>query len=246
MHCMVSGRISVTSMDIPIVSVEQMRVLDARAVEWGLSIPMMMEHAGLRTAELARMLLGTIQGKQVLVLAGKGHNGGDALVAARFLHTWGVRVTVIAAESEMAPVTHQHFEILKKMELSIHLPESRKGWEQLFQQAELVVDGLLGYNLKGDPRGLYAELIELANSSGKPILAIDSPSGLDAQTGEARNPCIRATATLALTLPKKGLIEGREHAGEVYVGEIGIPAELHKKLGLTVGQLFSEKSIIRF
>lgn len=224
-------------MDVPRISVGQMREIDRLAVErFGLEVIQMMENAGRAVAELARQL----GCSNPLILCGKGNNGGDGLVAARFLSSWGFPTRVILASSsdDLNPLAKKQFQITNAMGIEVAAD---------LEGADLVIDSLLGYNLRGDPRDNYAKLISLANNSGKQILAVDNPSGLDSETGEAREPCIKATATLALTLPKNGLFlrDGPAKSGKLFVADMGIPHGLYKLLGLEVPRIFKEKNIVK-
>jgi NAD(P)H-hydrate epimerase len=112
---------------------------------------------------------------------------------------------------------------------------------------DLIIDAILGYGFHGKPRRRTARWIEWANSQGCPILALDLPSGLDATTGIPSTPCIRATATLTLALPKTGLRAPQAQAfvGEVFLADIGVPPEVYRDIGLEVRALFAGGSIIR-
>ena len=109
----------------------------------------------------------------------------------------------------------------------------------------LVIDGLVGYSLRGDPRLETAGLIRWANESGNDILALDVPSGLEATTGQVMNPAIRPTATMTLALPKTGL-RRTGVAGELYLADIGVPPELYSRppLNLSVPNVFAESEIV--
>jgi NAD(P)H-hydrate epimerase len=113
----------------------------------------------------------------------------------------------------------------------------------------VVLDGLIGYSLRGAPRGAAAELIRWANAQRAPILALDVPSGLDAGTGTVYEPAIRASATLTLALPKKGLRlpEVEALVGELYLADISVPPELYASPGLDLspGPLFRRADVIR-
>lgn len=114
-------------------------------------------------------------------------------------------------------------------------------------QADLILDALIGYGLTGNPRGAAAEWITWANGAGRPILALDAPSGLDATTGQPGQPCIRAAVTLTLALPKTGLLtpEARPLVGELYLADISVPPELYRRLGIEIGSLFNDDTIVR-
>ena len=111
----------------------------------------------------------------------------------------------------------------------------------------MILDALIGYGLTGDPRGPIAEWIERADAASRPILSLDTPSGLDETTGVPGLPCIRATATLTLALPKTGLLTpaARAFVGDLYLADISVPPELYRRLGWDVGPLFADDTIIR-
>jgi NAD(P)H-hydrate epimerase len=117
------------------------------------------------------------------------------------------------------------------------------------QSPQLIVDGLIGYRLKGAPQGTVADLIRWANAQAAPILALDIPSGVDGTTGTVLDPAIKATATMTLALPKAGLFapEAQTWVGELYLADIGVPPTLYAEpdLSLYVGALFAESEILR-
>ena len=235
--------------EVPTVTTEQMVEIDRLMVEeLGIELIQMMENAGGHLAELARarFLAGWPVGKRVVVLAGTGGNGGGALVAARHLHNWGTdaRVVVTKQPPDESVTAHQ-LEILRRMDLSVGTTEDL----ELMDPPDLVIDGIIGYSLGGAPRGEAARLIEWANDQSAPVLALDVPSGLEATTGVALSPAIRATATLTLAMPKKGLrVPGVErHVGELYLADISVPSTLYTRVGLEqeVGPIFAGGEIVR-
>ncbi|MFH1364418.1 MAG: NAD(P)H-hydrate epimerase, partial [Candidatus Aenigmatarchaeota archaeon] len=162
---------------IPIVDREQARKVDELAVEeFGIKIIQMMENAGRHTAKLAKKMLGSMEGKSILVFAGKGNNGGDGVVAARFLHNWGAYVKIIMADihGRLKDLTKEQILTLKSMNVPVLYPGDVK-FDEL--KADLIVDGLFGYNINGNPLDMYAKLVEFANDSGIPVLSIDVPTG---------------------------------------------------------------------
>lgn len=207
--------------------------------ELGVDVLQLMELAGHAVAAWARQqFLGQdARGKRVLVLAGSGGNGGDGLVAARLLHAWGARVTVCLSHPPDAlhgAAAHQA-RALVALGLPL-LPPPDTSQPVPLPEADVIIDGLLGFSLSGPPRGAAARLITAANEHPAPILAIDLPSGLDGLTGEPYDPCIRATGTLALALPKTGLLApaARPFIGELALADIGIPADAYARLGIDV------------
>ncbi|HXF81690.1 MAG TPA: NAD(P)H-hydrate epimerase, partial [bacterium] len=212
-----------------VVTSAQMAELDRRAVEQhGLTVATLMAAAGRRVAQVALDLLAGRLGP-VVVLAGKGHNGGDGLVAARELRARGipVRAVLSAPEAEYQGQARRMLEEARAAGVEAYDAAARD-IAALLRQAGLVIDALFGTGFRGPVRGAAAALIEAANASGVPILAVDVPSGLDADTGRIDGPCIRAAATVTMGLPKVGLLvyPGAEAAGTVYVADIGYPAAL--------------------
>jgi len=234
----------------PYITVPQMVVVDRAMVEdLRIDLVRMMENAGRALAHLARarFLEGDPRGKRVVVLAGTGGNGGGALVCARRLYAWGAGIQVFLNRppGEFTPVPAQQLEILRRM--GVRFAEGPPPPETL--RADLVLDGLIGYRLKGSPRGTAADLIRWANAQGAPILAVDIPSGVDAATGKPLDPAIHAAATLTLALPKEGLraSNAERYVGELYLADIGVPPSLYGGPGLRleVGPIFSTSDILR-
>lgn len=229
-------------MDIPALTTAQMREVDRLMVDtYHIGLRQMMENAGRGLAELARTILGgNVQGRPITVLCGPGNNGGGGMVAARHLHNWGARLNpVLAAKTErLKDVPAEQWSVLQALHLDPERFELRS--------SDLLVDALLGYGSAGDPRSPVREWIEQANASGVPILALDSPSGLDTTTGRPGQPCIRAEVTMTLALPKTGLLaeRARDYVGRLYLADIGVPPELYRQLGIEVGSPFSEVPLV--
>ncbi len=215
--------------------------------EAGISLLQMMENAGRCLATHARAMLGGDAGRrQVVVLAGRGGNGGGGLAAARRLFGWGAMVTVVLAQprEDMRGVPQQQLTILDWLGIPIRL--ATDGISELLAGVDLVIDALIGYSLRGAPAGPVAALIRAANAGGRPILALDLPSGLDGDRGEASDPTIRATETLTLALPKHGLLApaAQPWVGQLYLADISVPEKVYRRLGLMVGPIFAKSDII--
>ena len=230
------------------VSVDQMREVDRLMTEEvGISLLQMMENAGRCLATLARAMLGgDARSRQIVVLAGRGGNGGGGLAAARRLSVWGASVTVVLAQplEDMRGVPRHQLTILEWIGVPVRLAADRIA--DLFAGADLIIDALIGYSLRGAPAGPVAALIRAANASARPVLALDLPSGLDGDSGEALDPTIRATETLTLALPKRGLLASaaRPWVGRLHLADISVPERVYSRLGLTVGPIFAESDII--
>jgi NAD(P)H-hydrate epimerase len=233
---------------IPALTREQIVAVDrAMAEEYAVLPIQLMENAGRHFAHLARarLLGGDPRGKRVVVLAGTGGNGGDALAAARRLHGWGAKVAVALTReaSVFGGLPAQQLASVQRL----GLPIVGAGQVAGLGPADAVLDGLIGFSLSGPPKGAAAELIRWANGQGAPVLAMDTPSGLDAGTGELHAPAVVAAATLTLALPKVGLLtaEAAPYVGELYLADIGVPPQLYQGLGLEVGPLFARDEILR-
>ena len=236
--------------DIPCISRSEMMEVDRIMVEdLGITLIQIMENAGRGLAGLARglFLSGDALDKKVIVLAGSGANGGGVLAAARHLSNWGayLRVYTVRPENDCREVTASQLKTLQLMGVEIFSEAMPQGHEDV----DLILDGIIGYNLKGRPRDLASEFICFANACKAPVLSMDVPSGLDATTGEVHEPAIRAAATMTLALPKKGLYDpvAIDVVGDLFLADIGVPPVLYSRsgLGLTVDNIFSKESIVR-
>ena len=209
------------------LTAEEMAEADRVAIEdFRVDVLSLMENAGVAVAGVARnMLRGDVAEKGVCCLVGKGNNGGDGLVAARHLHNWGAKVRVVLAgeKSELRDVPAKQFEIVERMGIPVG------GVKEDFGGAELLVDALLGYSSRGNPREPIAGLIRRANASKIHTLAVDVPSGLDATTGVPGEPCVVANATVTLGLPKTGFLNPAAaiFVGELYLADIAMPMEVY-------------------
>ena len=205
---------------------EEMQKVDQLAQErFGLSTLVLMENAGSAAARLARSLLPS--GGRVVVLAGKGNNGGDGLVAARHLANWGVKVVVVLADKNLKGASLTNLEIARRMGLEIIEAKEKRKCEVLLLTSDLVIDGLLGTGISGPPRGLAAELIASLSSRTGPILSLDLPSGTGSY-GQVFQPHVRATWTITFGVPKLGafVYPAASAAGKIYLTDLGIPKRL--------------------
>ncbi len=229
---------------IPTVTRDQMVEVDRSMIEdFGIELLQMMENAGRHLAQLTRDRF--LVGKEVSVLAGTGGNGGGALVAARRLHDWGANVEV----GLMRPVdaydgvpAHQ-LHIAQKVDIRIVVAED----EPLRDGPEVILDGMVGYSLRGRPKGAIADAVRWAKAQPAPVLALDIPTGLDATTGETTQLTVKATATMTLALPKAGLavLGAEEFTGQLYLADIGVPDAVYRRLGVEVGPIFSGSDLLR-
>jgi len=205
--------------------------LDAAARELGVDTVQLMEVAGWQVARCAWAMLGRRPGK-VAVVAGRGNNGGDGLVAARHLRTWGcpVDVVVVGDEDQLRDlVRHQ---LAAAMGAGVSVTVDPGAVRIATASTALCIDAVLGTGLRSAPRTPDAEAIRAME--GARVLSIDVPSGLDAGSGQAYDPCVRADTTCTLTAAKAGLwsAQARSFAGRVVVADIGMPQSAWQKSGL--------------
>jgi hydroxyethylthiazole kinase-like uncharacterized protein yjeF len=216
---------------VDIVTDHEMRRIDRRTIE-RLGIPeiVLMENAGRQVAALLSALHEDLPARRVLVLCGPGNNGGDALVTARLLAGRCVEVRVIlfarpAGLRGSAAVAH---EAARKCGVRIDPVRSPAAWRRLrrtLAQCDIVVDGLLGTGLSRPVEGLFAEVIETVNRSGREVIAVDIPSGLRGDTPAVPGPAVRARHTVTFARPKLPhlLAPASGLCGTVHVADIGIP-----------------------
>jgi len=213
------------------VSAEEMRKLDREAQEkFGMPSIILMENAGRAVYEEARRILHGAKNKKILCVCGKGNNGGDGLVAARHLINNGfkTRIFMLGDHEGLKGDAKINYGILRKMKIKIEPlkkdPAIRNFKKQL-KNTHLLIDALLGTGISGQVKEPFAGIIELMNGSGKPILAVDTPSGLDATEGKVLGSCIKATRTVTFAFPKTGFIkgEGPKKIGKLIVADISLP-----------------------
>jgi len=216
-------------MKIPCITAEQMREADRITIEEFVPVEKLMENAGRISADAAYEFF---HPRSVAILVGKGNNGGDGLVAARYLHKKGVNVFVVLADSALNDLPLKQLERIKKLGIGIGSEISGK--------PELVIDALLGYSAKGAPRGRVAELIKEAKKLDVPVLCIDIPSGFDATAGEWFSPAFENAVVLTLGLPKTKM-DGNSKIKKLLVADIGIPNEVYGRIGVYVEDFFDGK-----
>ncbi|MFH0986236.1 MAG: NAD(P)H-hydrate epimerase [Candidatus Omnitrophota bacterium] len=212
------------------IGTEEMRKIEHSAFrDCGMPSLLLMENAGRSVSDIISL---KYKPCRVLIFSGKGNNGGDGFVVARHLFNRGYSVYVVLMENPAGLPTDSllNFSILKKM----GIPWAQLGEvsdEELSDQlnkTELVVDAIFGIGIHRAVSGSFLRAILAINGSRRPVVSIDVPSGLDADTGQVHGVAVRATMTVTLALPKTGLFvgEGPQCAGEIEVADIGIPKKL--------------------
>lgn len=217
-----------------VATAEQMQELDRKSIEV-YKIPgiVLMENAGRGAAEVISKTFQDIQQRKVAVIAGKGNNGGDGFVIARHLMNQGatVKVFLLTDPRALRGDAETNYQIFSRMKGEVLPLPSSKDYQKIkkdLEKFDLLVDGIFGTGLDAEVRGYYREVIDHLNTLQKPIVAIDIPSGLDANTGKPFGTAIKATLTITFGLPKIGLLisPGLDYAGEVKVIDIGIPKKM--------------------
>jgi hydroxyethylthiazole kinase-like uncharacterized protein yjeF len=224
-----------------VVTAKQMQELDRLASsQYKIPTAQLMERAGEQLLAAVRAQFETLTGKRIMIVAGKGNNGGDGLVLARLLrqHPCTVDTYLAVDESALNGLALDQWQRLRQAGGRI---ADQAGWttEQVRKaatDADLVVDALLGTGLTKPVDGVYAELIGAMNEAGTPVLSVDLPSGINADTGAVMGVAVTAALTVTFALPKLGLLlhPGAARAGRVIIGDIGIPQAAVDQLALTV------------
>lgn len=223
-----------------VATASEMRVIDRQAVEkYGIPSIVLMENAGVAVYKCVRRILTDVKQKRICIFAGKGNNGGDAFVAARHLSNNGakVKVFVFGDISTMSGDAKTNFNIIKNMVIDVLAVSHQRDWDRVKLSAtfaDCLIDGLVGTGFQGELSPDLATAVEIINSAGKMIVAVDIPSGVEADTGQTGKLCIQAGYTVTFGLPKPGLLlyPGAVCAGEMIVADIGIPAGLLQSAGI--------------
>jgi hydroxyethylthiazole kinase-like uncharacterized protein yjeF len=216
-----------------IVTAEQMRQIDRECIRRGITTSTLMENAGKAVAEEVKASLGDLKDRHILFLIGGGNNGGDGLVAARYLNDWGAKVDIYLCSAR--PQDDNNLKLAKERGISCTEAGEDKGLKKLDEwlaNATVVIDALLGTGKMRPLEGVFKQVLEKTNQAqrvrGIKIIAVDLPSGMDADSGDIDPACPRADITVTLAFPKLGLFNfpGAERVGKLKIADIGIPESL--------------------
>lgn len=217
-------------MDLEFLSSGEMSKVDEKApAEYGINVSRMMENAAYQIADFIRNNYS--KESEIVFYIGEGNNGGDGLAAVRRLYNWGFEVRAELSTEDLDGIRLEELEILRN--LGVDVVDGA-------ENADIAVDCLIGYNLKGDPRPPYDKKIEQVNTAEE-IISIDIPTGVDADTGEQFSPYVEADKILTLAMPKTGL---RELDKDIWLLDISVPDKVFNDLGFEVENLFQESSRI--
>lgn len=215
----------------------EMKEIDKKAIDlFGIPSLLLMENAGFAITNELINLFGDCYVKQkVCIFVGKGNNGGDALVVARHLINSMVKTKIFLLNDpqEFSEETSINYNILSKMQADISIVKDQKSWDEVLvniMMSDVLIDGLLGIGFNGqDLDEELIKLIDMINDSGKYILSIDIPSGVNGDNGKVANVAVNASKTVTLSIPKVGLFlsPGRDHVGNLSIVPVGIPKQVY-------------------
>ncbi|MDD4801503.1 MAG: NAD(P)H-hydrate dehydratase [Syntrophomonas sp.] len=217
-----------------LLTAEQMKEIDKRTTDEYL-IPglILMENAGLRVLETIEGLISELRDAKIVILAGKGNNGGDGLVLGRHLINSGARVDtfLLGDPGNLTPDAYINYNILGKMNGNIFLLNKEPDFDRLMialLSADLIIDAIYGIGFKGSMNDFEARIVQMVNWSQASVLSVDIPSGVEANTGKINGAAIKADHTVTFALPKLGLLlePGRNYVGTLTVADISIPQPL--------------------
>ncbi len=214
-----------------VVTAAEMAAIDRFTIDaLGLPGRVLMENAGRAVFEVLRARFQPISDKRAAVFCGKGNNGGDGFVIARLLNEAGVRCDtfLLGEKHELRDDVLANLLLLEKLGYALRTLRAEEALPD-FSQYDFLVDALLGTGVRGPLQDLLAEAVQHLNASGCPLVAVDLPTGMNADTGAIEGPCVRAQITVTFGARKQGLLfsPAREHVGELHVADIGFPAIAH-------------------
>lgn len=206
------------------ITVKQMYQIEENGHQMGFPRQLMMENAGASMVKNLVNQFGDLSSKKVLVFAGLGNNGGDALVVARHLagHGSSVSVALLGNPKDIKTVEcRTNWQVLQKMKsVSIKTLE-----EASLMEPDIIIDGILGTGISGTIREPHASAIDLINNLSAYKVAVDVPSGVNPDTGETANKFVKADMTVTFHRMKRGIPKRIDLCGRIFVEKIGIPPE---------------------
>lgn len=228
-----------------VASGAQMREMDRITIE-EIGIPgiVLMENAAQAVAKVCLEYVKKFENPKVAVVCGGGNNGGDGFAVARILKCSGVesKIIFIGNEEKLVADALTNYKVAKNMDISVTTDISNS--ECIFQNVDVIIDGIFGTGFTGEPRMAAAEVIKKINQSGKHIISIDIPSGVNADTAAAGENCVKADETVTFALPKVGTIlyPGAYYCGKLTVVDICIPQKNAEKAGVKVNILTQDEA----
>jgi NAD(P)H-hydrate epimerase len=225
-----------------IATAQQIKNIDRRCIrDFGIPGTVLMENAASAVmAEMEKFFDG-LGHLKVGIICGRGNNGGDGLALARRLSIRGVpvRVALLAPFNAVMGEAKTNLTVLRKMDVEIVQNAAARSLADIIAWSDVLVDAILGVGLSSPLKGVYAQAVDMMNASGRHIVAVDIPTGIDADTGAVMNTAVEADLTVTMALLKRGLVlfPGARYAGTIRVADIGIPAEVVEKEGVSLSLL---------
>lgn len=217
-----------------VVTAAEIRSIDEKAIEeYGIPSIALMENAGKEATNQIERIMGKLHNKKISIFAGKGNNGGDGYVIARHLSNQGakVKVFVVASKANITGDALTNLKIITYMGIDVIEVANENDWDKVkiaMTFTDCLVDALVGTGFTGQLSGHMAQVVESINKNNKVVIAIDIPSGVNADTGQISGTAVKADHTITFSLPKQGLFlyPGASYVGDVTVADIGIPRTL--------------------
>ena len=214
-----------------LVTAAEMREMDRQTIEsFGLPGMVLMENAGRGATQFLLAQFKDTKNKKIGIIAGRGNNGGDGFVIARYLAQKGIRTTVflLSQSSEVKGDAAANLKLLAPLNISVvEIPDqdSFSRHQTAMRHHDIWVDAILGTGLQSDVKGFFKEIIDFINHSSKPVFSVDIPSGLNSDTAQPCGVCIHANATATFAFAKTGhiLFPGANYTGNLEIIDIGIP-----------------------
>lgn len=212
----------------------EMREIDRIAInDYGIPGVVLMENAGVSVVRMLESKWELLAERKFCILAGKGNNGGDGYVIARHLSNQGAKVKVflLGEKAAVSGDAQINLDIIDKMGIDTIEISNERDWDKVrvaVTFSDCLIDALLGTGFRGEVSGDMARLIDIINAAGKPVVAVDIPSGVEADTGKVCGKAVQASYTVTFGLPKPGLFlyPGAEYTGDLTVADIGIPTSV--------------------
>ena len=221
-----------------LVDAKEMQEIDLQAIEeFGIKSIVLMENAGKGAWEIFLKSFSNLEDKSISVIAGKGNNGGDGFVIARYLFNQGfnIKIFLLAKKNSLKNDTKINCELAQKLKIPIFEIENQKKFQKYkkdFKKQDIWIDAIFGTGLKSNIKGFFKDIIEFINKQKKPVFAIDIPSGIDADRGRICGVAIKARVTASFAYAKIGhmVLPGSKYSGKLHIVEIGIPNYIQKKI----------------
>lgn len=237
-----------------VANCSQMKDIDSTAInDFGIPGVVLMENAALGVVEEAVKTLGDLSFKSIVIFCGKGNNGGDGFAIARHLYNKGANVIVILLDSKEKVKGDAliNLDIIEKLDIKIVEAKDEsylEGIAATLYLCDLVIDAIFGTGIKGKIKGIAKDIIKIINSSGSYTISVDIPSGVNGDTGQICDVCVKADKTVTFALPKVGLLSypGADYVGELIVADISIPNTVVESKNISVNIIEPDyiKSII--